>query len=96
MADEDFWTNVLSPRVARLLESAMESGLGLPWHFAVIGANGALIYRRYDPAADGTLTATNLLEHRPDEKGLQAPINLLIVGSNGKIVRDVIPPFPRN
>ena len=96
MVDENFWSSLLTPRIAALLKSAMESGLGLPWHFAVIGANGALIYRRYDPAEDGTLTATNLLEHRPDEKGLQAPVNLLIVGSNGLVVRDLIQPFPKN
>ena len=89
------WNYYYSQQIARALEAARESGLVLPWHMAVIGANGALIYSRFDPASDETetLECTFLSEHLPDTDSLTAPVNIVLVDSNGEAMRILMRPF---
>ena len=95
MASEN-WDYYYSQQIARALEAARESGLVLPWHMAVIAANGALIYSRFDPASDETLECTFLSEHLPDTNGFQAPVNIVLVDSNGEAMRILVRPFKRS
>ena len=95
MASEN-WDYYFSQQIAVALDAARESGFALPWHVAVIGANGALIYCRFDPTSDETFECTFLSEHLPDTGGLQAPVNIVLVDSNGEAMRMLIRPISSN
>ena len=95
MANEN-WNDYFSRKITGALEASLESRYTLPWHMAAIGANGALIYSRYDPASDETLDCTFLSEHLQDTDGLKAPVNIVLVDINSEAIRIFVMPFSRN
>ena len=80
----------ITAQVAEILESAGDKGFVLPWHMAIIGANGAMFYSRYVANAEGTgLDCEVLREYTPDD-GFKTPINIVVVDSEGNAQRAVL------
>ena len=87
----------ISAHVKEILQSANKKGFALPWHMAIIGANGAMFYSRYEANADETgLDCEILSDYSPDE-GFKTPINILVVDSEGETQRAILEgPSQRN
>ena len=93
----DYFAELVAHRLAAILETAAESGFTLPLHLATIGANGAMMYCRYDFASDESLECTVIWKYVPEnDDGLKAPVNIVLVDSKGEAMQIVLHPFPKN
>ena len=79
-----------SPEViAEILEKLQEEGFVLPYSFAIIGVNGALMAGVFSASGD-SLDCTFTADHQPDERGVLMPMNMMVVDARGEAVRIVI------
>ncbi len=76
--------------IANVLISLREKGFVLPYNFAIIGVNGALVAGVFTEADSGDgLDCVFTAEHMPDDRGLATPMNMMFVDARGEAARVV-------